>query len=319
MLNRIIRIADILQEIESFIESISFSEHNYVMALILMDYCNETVLKAVYHHLFAQEINKNDSMWKCWGDVNKELKSGNHDIELDALPLKTEILDTLHDKRNYVQHSGESPKYEDIIKYFANSKVFIQIVLKKVLGEDINSLSPVRYIKNRSYQHLLSKAIEFQESDTEIAGAFVGCAVSYANDLLLKGQQEVNKDIRDKIRNAFHEYCGGNSSGNIHEILNSFSDIGEQIHKNSKAIERIFQDGCNPPRNILYKLPAGHLMGSQSFCCVDHGQELTFEDIKAAINFAIKYIIRLEKLNMLNELNLDIDKGVTIEKLSFQG
>jgi len=94
-------------------------------------------------------------MWQCWGDINKELKSENHNVGISELPFKQEILNVIHEKRNFVQHSGESVNPEEIIRYSANSKAFIGIVLKEIMGEDINTLSPFRYIKSQSYQYLL--------------------------------------------------------------------------------------------------------------------------------------------------------------------
>ena len=310
MLNRIIRVADILHDIEELIESISFTEHNSVKALILMDYCNETVLKAVYFHLFNKEINKKSDMWQCWGDINKELKSGNHNVGISELPFKQEILNVIHKKRNFVQHSGESVNPEEIIRYSANSKAFIGIVLKEIMGEDINTLSPVRYIKSLSYQYLLSKAIKFEESDPKMAGAFIRCVLGYANDSLGKKHMEVNKNIGNKISNYFHTYSSSHKY-----VFDIVRDVGDQIDKNAKTIKGIIQEGCNPPKDILAKLPHGHLMGDQSFVCVTtHEDEVTSEDIKLSMNFAIRFIIRLEKFEMLTELNLDIDKGVTIKK-----
>ena len=75
------------------------------MALILMDYCNETILKVIHYCLLNSE---EDNIWNCWKNIDKKLKSGETTVGLSQLPYKNEILNIIHKKRNFVQHSGES-------------------------------------------------------------------------------------------------------------------------------------------------------------------------------------------------------------------
>ncbi len=118
-INRIIRIVNILDDIEIMVSSIS-SEHTQLMALILMDYCNETTLKTIHYELLKRE---SDKIWDCWKNIDKELKNKSN-IGLSELPYKIEILNTIHRKRNFVQHSGESPRVEEVTKYLAYTKLF---------------------------------------------------------------------------------------------------------------------------------------------------------------------------------------------------
>lgn len=126
-IKQIVRIANILEDIRFLIRS--SSDHNYVMALILMDYCNETILKAAHYHLLKKE---GDKIRDCWKNIDNHLKLNNIQL-IDELPYKNEIINRIHQKRNFVQHNGESPSLEDVTRYFAYTDIFINFVAKNIL------------------------------------------------------------------------------------------------------------------------------------------------------------------------------------------
>lgn len=101
--------------------------------------------------------------------------------------------------------------------------------------------------------------------------------------------------------------------GNIHnrsDISKIFSDVGNRIEKNTKLIESLIRSDCNPPQDVLKKLPAGHLFGDQSFSYIEKGYEISSEDVSLAIEFAIRYIYKLEKINLLPDIDLKLENGI---------
>jgi len=145
--------------------------------LIIMDYCNETILKAIHYFLLNYE---EDNIWTCWKNIDKEIKAKKSISGLSELPFKNEILNIIHKKRNFVQHSGESPRIEEVIRYLTYTKLFIEEVSKKLLGEDFSTISYASFIDNPSYRLLIEKAIEQKDINPTLAGAFITCALSHA-------------------------------------------------------------------------------------------------------------------------------------------
>lgn len=304
-LNRIIRIANILEDVDYMVGRVS--DHNKIMALILIDYCNETILKAAHFHILNNEA---DNIWVCWKNIDKELKnrSKRKTSGLSELPYKNEILNIIHKKRNFVQHSGESPRAEDLVRYLAYARLFIELVSREILGEDFSAISIASIIENTSYRFLIDKAIEYKDQNSRLAGAFITCALSYAEGSFRDQWTDVDENLGRRISHL----CNNNDV--FHNDLEKvFSDIGSRIETNTKIIEGIIRDGCNPPREVLQKLPSGFLTMDQGFSCSHQGYEITSDDINQAITFAVRFIHKLETIDLLPGLKLDIEKGIKIE------
>jgi len=273
------------------------------MALILMDYCNETILKAIHYYLLCCE---EDNLWTCWKNIDKELKAKKSVSGLSELPYKHEILNIIHKKRNFVQHSGESPRNEEAIRYLAYTRLFIEVVSKEILGEDFGAITPASIIKNRSYRMLIEKAVENKDKDPKLAGAFLTCALSFADGVMRSRRSGAGDHLGWKISHLLERSVSN-------EFEKVFTDIGNRIETNTKIIEGLIRDGCNPPREVLQKLPSGYLTDAQTFGYTCHGYEVTPDEIKQAMVFVVRYIVKLEKLGLLLDIHLDLEKGIKIE------
>jgi hypothetical protein len=299
--DQIIRTANILEEVDYMIRR-NASDHDNVMALILMDYCNETIIKQIHYYMLGSQ---GDYIADCWKNIDKELKNNKQNV----LPLKKEIIDIIHKKRNFIQHTGEVLSNEDAIRYSAYTKSFIKVVSKEILGVDFNNISYADIVDNSSYRFLIEKAYEYKDTNFIVAGALISCALSYADGVIRDDHSNVDGNLGWRISDLL-EKCNVRLKKDFEKV---FSDIGSRIDNHSKIFESFIKDGCNPPLDVLRKLPSGSLsIGQKLFCNIHTPDEITLNDIDQAIVFAARYIHKLEIMGLLPRLDLDQEKGIEI-------
>jgi hypothetical protein len=256
--------------------------------------------------LFEKEA---DNVWSGWKGIDRKLKEEGERFQLKELPYKNEILNIVHKKRNFVQHSGETPGREEAVRYLTYTKLFINQVTKEILDVDMRSLSAADIIQNKFLKLLVEKAFSHLGDNPELAGALVGCALFYTTESHRAKGNEINDILGHKAIKYFSkEALRGDGIAEI------FSGIGKRIASNTKAIEKIIEEGCNPPKEVLQNLPSGFLAMNHSFSIRRvSGATITEEDVRQALSFAVRYIHKLESLDLLPHLPFDLEEGITFE------
>ena len=172
------------------------------------------------------------------------------------------------------------------------AKDFVEQVTQAVLGEDFSTISPASVIGNASYRYLIEKAIEWQRDDPQTAGALVRWALEEAERRIHDPQSNVDEGMGGKV-----DYLLGDLFAEARDLAEYFRDIGERVDSNTTTLKKLIKESCNPPRDILSRLPRGDLPQAQVFFRhYNRSGEISSLDVGVAIDFAVKYIHRLEEL-----------------------
>lgn len=156
---QLIRIASFLQRVQN--KLLLEDELSRIENLIEIDYCNESMIRTIASELqTATDVH----LEKVWNEIDKHLQS-NQSFGMSRLPSKSEIIDLIHKKRNFSQHSGECPLVVELESYFETSQKFLNKISTAFFGRPINTFSIIDLVESSDYKNLLSLGIEFAEKN----------------------------------------------------------------------------------------------------------------------------------------------------------
>jgi len=126
------------------------SDADSITAIILLDYCVESILKTV---ITAANINltaKGDPKFQdLWDDIDKKVVADKHfGTAIERLPFRME-LKNLHKQRNQTQHDSRTPSRIDVERDSLNVKEFARQIYQGIYGLDYQSLTLVDLVRNQ--------------------------------------------------------------------------------------------------------------------------------------------------------------------------
>ncbi len=125
---------------------------NRIISILNIHNSVEILLKLLAYK-FGLSLSKQLSFYDILQQVDKKY------LEINGrnLPSKKQISD-LHDQRNLVQHSADSPSIETVEKYSIYMETFLKEVIEKDFEVKFEEISLVDYIENEAIRKLLKQA-----------------------------------------------------------------------------------------------------------------------------------------------------------------
>ena len=135
------------------------SEADNVVAVIILDYCVESLLKTVMTAAAVSSPKSGDIRFpELWTLINdKVIKEKRFGIVITELPFRND-LKNLHGQRNGTQHEGVTPHATDVEKYVVLVREFVQQIYRDVFGQDYDSLTLIDLVQNENLRELLTEA-----------------------------------------------------------------------------------------------------------------------------------------------------------------
>jgi len=161
--DHLIRLKYLLEiQIDQFIGKNDEAED--ILAIIMLDYCAEALLKTVLSA--SGGSMKPDAMFhETWDYVNdKIIKDPKFGIGISELPYKTDILNQ-RKVRNATQHANLIPSHSQAISSAAITRDFYVRVLADLAGEAYDALSLINLIKDKNAKALLEKAEDWHQKE----------------------------------------------------------------------------------------------------------------------------------------------------------
>lgn len=155
------------------------SEADSVIAVILLDYCVESLLKTVMTAAGVSPAKGGDpkfpDLWTLIED--KVVKDARFGISLAQLPFRVELAN-LHRQRNATQHESKTPHRTDVEKDVVIVREFASQVYREIFGMDYAALSLIDLVRNELIRKLLTEARSLHD-----AGDFFGSVSKSAEAL----------------------------------------------------------------------------------------------------------------------------------------
>lgn len=154
-------------------------EISKMLAIHNFDNAIEFVLKCVatnYDIQTKKKKNRIDFTFKAlWEEINQD---GDYKKKNGMLPLKGQMFN-LHDLRNVIQHQGDIPSAESVIKYKGYSEDFFREVVEKIFDISYDKLYLSELIANNELREKVSEAEKSFEK-----GEYKNCIVLCENALI---------------------------------------------------------------------------------------------------------------------------------------
>lgn len=185
-------------------------EVSRMLVLHHFDNAIEIVLKCIATKYGIISSSKQEYKFKeLWNEIAKQVKN---------LPLKDQIF-TLHDLRNIVQHQGDIPAIEAVIKYKGCVEDFFKEICSKIFNISYERLYLSELIKNGRLRKKISeaeKAFEKKEykeclelcDDTLIVATFEEADIHFTSGMLTGywgGSEELSKVISDDFAEKYKD------------------------------------------------------------------------------------------------------------------
>ena len=200
------------------------------------------------------------------------------------LPLSDQIL-SLHEVRNIVQHQGDIPDKETVIKYKGYAEDFFRKIIKDEFNLSFEELSLASLIKNKELRNTIFKAEKAFEK-----GNYKNCII-YCDEALSKATFEV-ADIFGKAGMLTGYFGAGNELKKVinKQYFQSFKQ--EETRKLAKDISRaILQLGlASTGMQFLDEYRSGFLEFRGIISKVDNVPK---EKLKEKAQFCLNFVIGL--------------------------
>ncbi|HUV02360.1 MAG TPA: hypothetical protein VMW67_02765 [Desulfobacteria bacterium] len=273
--------------------AVNKDEISKMLAIHNFDNVIELVLKCVATNFDIQNKKKNlDFKFKdLWNITNEdeEYKKKN-----GMLPLKTQMFD-LHDLRNTIQHQGDIPSYESVIKYKGYSEDFFRGVTEKIFNISYDGLYLSALIEN---EKLKKKVLNAEKAFAD--GDFRGCiklcdgalivAVFHIGDIPTKaGLMTGYWGASDELKEVFRDDCAEKYKDT------SYYNFAQEI---SKALLQLGQ--ASTSMQFLDEFRMDFLRHREQ---VDNLSDLPEEELKDSAQFSLDFvtnvILRWQEMGIL--------------------
>lgn len=144
----------------------TFSEADRIMAVICLDWSIETFIKTIAYVCDPRAYTgrrKDPSFWEVWEDVSK-LITKEYGVA-GELPMKAAV-DKLREMRNRAQHQGIAPDEREVDDSRVTVRAFLSQVAKALWDIDIDQVSGVDLVKNKSVREDLKKSEWVMQKNT---------------------------------------------------------------------------------------------------------------------------------------------------------
>lgn len=270
------------------------SEADSITAIILLDYCVESLLKTMMTAAGVNLTDKGELKFKdLWKNINdKVLKDKQFSTTIDQLPFRHE-LENLHHQRNQTQHDSRVPSHSDVERDAVNVREFARQTYQGVYALDYQSLTLIDLIRNKFLKELLTEAESLLGS-----GEWQKSAIRSAEVMarLLKVSSAYSP--LGRIQN-FYSITHGIPDGPIHKA----------IEKLVLSIEGI-QDGMTRQMQIVMGLdfkgyarykhfaPIVHIMANGSADSTFVNQDLNPAEAKWLLGYVLGNVLRMEEAGL---------------------
>jgi hypothetical protein len=283
-----------------------------IQNLINIDFCNESIIRIIASEL---ETPVENSIYKVWEEINKFLIKSSL-FTFNELPQRSEILDLIHKKRNFIQHAGECPNVDDIVDYFQITYRFIEKILIEFFGVKLVEFNKIDLIQNEEYRKLLSYAVQLN-NDGELIWSIgiLRYTYNFSTKFILGDGQKThmsysslfNSEIAKFETNKNARYSSNNNFQTI------FNDIEKKLNRLTGALSSIVSGELKIPDKQFSELNPQivKIMIDNSINAICTSQtKMGNVDFEYGLDYCVKLILKLEAFNLLPPYDYSIQKPI---------
>ena len=270
------------------------SEADNILALILLDYCVESLLKTIMTAAAVNLTEKGKLTFNdLWKNINdKVLKDKQYGTQVDQLPFRIE-LENLHLQRNQTQHDSRTPSHSDVERDAVNVREFARQVYLGVYALDYQSLTLIDLVRNKLLKRLLS------ESEALLnAGEWEKSAIKSGETMARLLRMSSSYSPLGRTQN-FYSIAHGISDGATHSAIEKLVKSIEGIEEGMTLQMQIVM-GLDFKGYARYKhfAPIVHIMmdGSANASFVNH--DLNPVEAKWLLDYVLGNVLRMEEAGL---------------------
>lgn len=215
-------------------------EISKMIAIHNFDNAIEFILKCLATQYTKIKSAKDEFKFKdLWNEINIALPSS-----LDPLPFEDQIK-ALHDLRNGVQHAGDIPDLNSVIKYQGYSEDFFKKVVKKYFGVSYDQMTLATLIDNPQLKDMIlsaEKALESGQYDkcmSTCMNTFYSASFKHTDAFYKAGYigafWGLSLDFENFINDQYIETKYGNTP--YYELAQEVSEAFQQLGQASMAMQ----------------------------------------------------------------------------------